>query len=55
MAWNTTWFLLSAMMVMLSSEFICVLTQPLECVVTPIEALFQVKEIIRKHKSGTLL
>lgn len=46
LAWSTTWFLFSAMMVMTSSELICVLTRPPECIATSAEVLFfQAKEI----------
>jgi len=56
MAWSVTWFLLSAMMVMISSELICVLTQLLECVVTPVEAaISKIKESLRKRKTSTPL
>lgn len=49
-AWSTIWFLLSAMMVMISSELICLLTQLLERVITPVEAfIFKPREILRKH------
>jgi len=42
-------------MVMISSKLIYVLTQLLECVVTPVEVFAsRVKEIVRKHKIGTL-
>ena len=56
MAWSTTWFLLSAMMVMISSELVCVLTQLPERVVIPVEVFVsRAKEILSKHKIGTLL
>jgi isoleucyl-tRNA synthetase len=56
LAWSTTWFLLSAMMVMISPELDYWLTQIAERVVTPAEALvFQAKRIFWKHKINTPL
>ena len=56
LVWSTTWFLLSAMMVMISSELICVLTCLPERVVTPVEVLiFQVKETFRKYRINASL
>jgi len=56
LAWNTAWFLLSAMMVMVSYELIPVLTQLPERIVTPVEVLiFQVKETVNKYKIDTSL
>ena len=51
LAWNTTWFLLSAMMVMISYEIICVLTPLPERIVPTVEVFVsQVKETVRKCK-----
>lgn len=56
LAWSTTWFLLSVMMVMISSELGYLLTQTPERVVTPAEALiFQVKGTLWKYKVNTPL
>lgn len=55
-AWSTIWFLLSAMMVMTSPELICLLTQLLERVVTPVEAfILKAREILHKDKTNSLL
>ena len=56
LAWNTTWFLFSAMMVMISSDTCYLLTQLPERIVTPVKALlFQAKEALQKHKTRTPL
>lgn len=56
LAWNTAWFLLSALMVMSSSELGHLLTQMPERVLTPAEALVsQAEGILRKHKINTWL
>lgn len=53
MAWSATWFLLSAMMVMILSELVRTLTQLPERVVTPVEVFTsQAEEIL---KINTLL
>lgn len=54
LAWSTTWFLLSAVMVMISFELGYLLTQTPERVVTSAEALvFQIKGIAWKYKIST--
>lgn len=56
LAWSTTWFLFTAMMVMISYELGHLLTQTSERVVIPSEELiFQVKGILWKHKAHTSL
>ena len=56
LAWSTIWFLLSAMMVMISSELIYVLTQLSERVGTTVEVLtFQAKETFHSYEINTSL
>ena len=51
MAWSLTWFFLSAMMVIISSELVPVLTWLPEHVVTPVEvSTLQAREVLPTHK-----